>query len=39
MSYLYAAYLATWVIHAGYLLTLVARYHRLKKDMDEMKNR
>jgi CcmD family protein len=31
MSYLYAAYIATWVIHAVYLGSLVRRYSRLRQ--------
>lgn len=28
--YLYAAYAATWIIHLGYLATIVRRYRRLR---------
>ena len=31
MSYLYAAYIATWVIHVAYLGTLLRRYTRLNE--------
>jgi CcmD family protein len=37
MSYLYAAYIATWVIHIAYLATLVRRYTRLKHEVEELK--
>ena len=37
MNYLYAAYAATWIIHIGYLTTLVRRYARLKKEIQELK--
>jgi len=37
MNFLYAAYAATWIIHIGYLTTLVRRYARLKKEVDEMR--
>ena len=35
MNYLYAAYIATWVIHIGYLLWMTRGYSRLR---DEMKD-
>jgi len=37
MSYLYAAYIATWVIHVTYLGYLVRRYAGLKKEIDDLK--
>lgn len=37
MTFLYAAYAATWIIHIGYLITLVRRYSRLKSEIEEMK--
>ena len=36
-GYLYAAYAATWIIHIGYLATIVSRYARLKGDIEELK--
>lgn len=36
MSFLYAAYAATWAIHIVYLVTLVRRYSRLKQEVDEL---
>jgi CcmD family protein len=39
MSYLYAAYVATWVIHVGYLGTLLRRYTRLRNEVAEFKSR
>jgi len=36
MTFLYAAYAATWTIHIVYLLTLARRYSRLKKEVDEL---
>ena len=39
MSYLYAAYIATWVIHLAYLGSLVRRYRRLRKEMEGLKSR
>lgn len=35
-TFLYAAYMATWVIHIGYLGTLVRRYSRLKQEIKEL---
>ena len=35
-AFLYAAYIATWVIHIGYLGTLVRRYSRLKQEIKEL---
>jgi len=37
-SYLFAAYAATWIIHIVYLGTLVSRYAKLKREIDELKN-
>jgi CcmD family protein len=39
MSYLYAAYIATWVIHLAYLGSLVRRYARLRKEMEGLRTR
>jgi CcmD family protein len=30
--YLFAAYVVTWVIHVGYLTTIVRRYSRVKRE-------
>jgi CcmD family protein len=30
--YLFAAYVATWVIHVAYVTTIVRRYSRLKRE-------
>ena len=35
--YLLAAYIATWIIHIGYLATLVSRYSRLKREIEDLK--
>jgi len=37
MSYLYAAYIATWLIHLGYIVTLVLRHIRLRREIQELK--
>ena len=34
MHYLYAAYIATWVIHGTYLTILVSKYSRIRKEME-----
>jgi hypothetical protein len=36
MSFLYAAYTATWVIHILYLGILVQRYRRLRSEIEEL---
>ena len=36
MSYLYAAYILTWLIHIAYLGSLVRRYTRLRKEIEEL---
>ena len=36
MTYLYAAFAATWIIHILYLTSLVRRYSSLRKEMDEL---
>ena len=35
MTYLYAAYAATWIIHVIYLGSLVKRYIQLRQEMSE----
>ena len=37
MKFLFAAYIATWVIHGVYLGTLVRRFSRLRQQMREVK--
>ena len=37
MNFLYIAYGATWMIHIVYLITVMRRYSRLKKELDELK--
>jgi hypothetical protein len=39
MSYLYAAYIATWAIHVAYLGTLLRRYIRLRDEIAEFNTR
>jgi len=36
MSYLYAAYIATWAIHAAYLGYLYRRYKRLRAQVEDL---
>jgi len=36
IKYLYAAYIATWLIHAVYLGSLVRRYNRLRQQLKEL---
>ena len=39
MNFLYAAYTATWLIHVTYLVTLVRRYQRVRKEIDELERK
>jgi CcmD family protein len=39
MTYLYAAYVATWAIHIAYVGTLLRRYTQLKREIEELKTR
>jgi CcmD family protein len=36
MTYLFAAYVATWVIHIAYLGHLARSYARLKKEIEDV---
>jgi len=36
IKFLFAAYIATWVIHGTYLGTLVRRFGRLKKELGDL---
>ncbi|HZP64207.1 MAG TPA: CcmD family protein [Terriglobales bacterium] len=36
MNYLYAAYIATWVIHIAYLTSLGIRYSRVRKELEQL---
>jgi CcmD family protein len=36
VKFLYAAYIATWVIHLFYLGTLVRRFSRLRQQLREL---
>ncbi|HYM75168.1 MAG TPA: CcmD family protein [Candidatus Dormibacteraeota bacterium] len=36
IKFLFAAYIATWVIHAVYLGTLVRRFSRLRQQLKEL---
>ncbi len=36
VKFLYAAYIATWLIHGGYIATLIRRYSRLRKQMKDL---
>jgi CcmD family protein len=39
MNYLFAAYVATWVIHIAYLVHLARGYARLKREIEELKKK
>jgi CcmD family protein len=34
--YLFAAYVATWIIHITYLATIARRYARLRREVGEL---
>ena len=36
VKFLYAAYIATWLIHGLYLGSLMRRYSRLRKQMKDL---
>jgi len=36
IKFLFAAYIATWLIHGGYLLHLVRSFKRLRGELREM---
>jgi CcmD family protein len=36
VKFLFAAYIATWVIHAVYIGTLVQRFSRLRQQLKEL---
>ena len=36
-GYLFAAYAATWIIHIAYLGTIVRRYSRLQREIEDLK--
>jgi CcmD family protein len=37
MHYLYAAYIATWAIHGAYLIILVRKYKKIRREMEKFK--
>lgn len=39
IKFLFAAYIATWVIHSFYLGTLVRRFSRLRRELKELKGK
>ena len=39
MTYLYAAYAATWLIHIIYLGSVLTRYQTLRREMEELKKK
>ena len=38
MNYLIAAYIATWLIHGGYLAILVSKYARIQREIKTLNN-
>jgi CcmD family protein len=39
MNYLYAAYIATWIIHGIYLTILIRKYSRIREEMGKPSRR
>jgi CcmD family protein len=39
MTYLYAAYAATWIIHIVYLASVAMKYRRLQREIEELRRR
>ena len=39
MNFLYAAYIATWIIHGTYLAILVRKYSRIRREMESLKRK
>jgi CcmD family protein len=39
IKFLYAAYIATWLIHGFYIGSLVRRYRRLRRQMKDLGKR
>ena len=37
LHYLYAAYIATWAIHGGYLVILVRKYSQIRREMEKLR--
>ena len=37
LHYLYAAYIATWAIHGGYLVILVRKYSLIRREMEKLR--
>ena len=36
LHYLYAAYIATWAIHGTYLVILVRKYKKIRREMEDL---
>ena len=36
-DYVFAAYIATWLIHGTYIAILVRKYGRVKKEMESLR--
>jgi CcmD family protein len=37
VTYLYAAYIATWIIHGTYLVILLRKYGKLRREIEDLK--
>ena len=38
-NYLHAAYIVTWLIHGGYIVTLIVRFRALKREVEDLKRK
>jgi CcmD family protein len=39
VHYLYAAYIATWIIHGTYLAILVRKYSKIRREMESLQKK
>jgi CcmD family protein len=39
IHYLYAAYIATWIIHGSYLAILVRKYSIIRREMESLRRK
>jgi CcmD family protein len=39
ITFLHAAYAVTWLIHLGYIVTLINRFRALAKDVEDLKRK
>jgi CcmD family protein len=39
IKFLYAAYIAAWLIHGAYITSLLRRYRKLKREANELQGK